>query len=186
MLPIRPGFGPMPSPSRCWAIMVRSIPFRQPHWTRARLAGLRGRRSRIFADLLTNGSDSYQLNNAGGGDPPGSIPSQRSSPSPEAWKLTRHGRRSARLVRLQHAMREPWDGPAGLIYLDGRYAIAHEDRNGYRPLRYVETKDGLFHLPPRSARWRSRPPRSPIRFSWGQGRSSRSTWMKGASTPTMS
>ena len=33
------------------------------NWTRARLAGLRGRRARIFADLLTNGSDSYQLNN---------------------------------------------------------------------------------------------------------------------------
>jgi len=24
--------------------------------------------------------------------------------------------------------------------------LRHGDRNGYRPLRYVETKDGLFHL----------------------------------------
>ncbi|HEY8284838.1 MAG TPA: glutamate synthase-related protein [Chloroflexota bacterium] len=41
--------------------------------------------------------------------------------------------------RLQEAMREPWDGPAGLVYYDGRWLIAHLDRNGLRPLFVQET-----------------------------------------------
>ncbi len=39
------------------------------------------------------------------------------------------------------ALSEPWDGPAGLIYYDGKTAIAHLDRNGLRPLRVVRTDD---------------------------------------------
>ena len=41
--------------------------------------------------------------------------------------------------RIQQATREPWDGPAGLIYYDGRWLIAHLDRNGLRPLFVQET-----------------------------------------------
>jgi len=36
---------------------------------------------------------------------------------------------------------EPWDGPAGLVVTDGRYAVCTTDRNGLRPARYVITKD---------------------------------------------
>ncbi len=36
---------------------------------------------------------------------------------------------------------EPWDGPAGLVITDGRYAVCTMDRNGLRPARYVITKD---------------------------------------------
>jgi glutamate synthase (NADPH) large chain len=36
---------------------------------------------------------------------------------------------------------EPWDGPAGLVITDGRYAVCTTDRNGLRPARYVITKD---------------------------------------------
>lgn len=36
---------------------------------------------------------------------------------------------------------EPWDGPAGIVLTDGRYAVCCLDRNGLRPARYVITKD---------------------------------------------
>ncbi|MFI3302003.1 MAG: glutamate synthase large subunit [Rikenellaceae bacterium] len=39
---------------------------------------------------------------------------------------------------------EPWDGPAALIFSDGRYAGGMLDRNGLRPTRYTLTKDGLM------------------------------------------
>lgn len=35
---------------------------------------------------------------------------------------------------------EPWDGPAGLVMTDGRYAACALDRNGLRPARYVITR----------------------------------------------
>jgi len=36
---------------------------------------------------------------------------------------------------------EPWDGPAGIVFTDGRYASCIMDRNGLRPARYVITRD---------------------------------------------
>jgi len=36
---------------------------------------------------------------------------------------------------------EPWDGPAGIVLTDGRYACCTLDRNGLRPARWVITKD---------------------------------------------
>jgi glutamate synthase (NADPH/NADH) large chain len=36
---------------------------------------------------------------------------------------------------------EPWDGPAGIVLTDGRYAACVMDRNGLRPARYVITAD---------------------------------------------
>jgi glutamate synthase (NADPH/NADH) large chain len=36
---------------------------------------------------------------------------------------------------------EPWDGPAGIVLTDGRYAACSLDRNGLRPARYVITND---------------------------------------------
>lgn len=41
---------------------------------------------------------------------------------------------------------EPWDGPAGIVLSDGRYAACNLDRNGLRPARYVITKDNLITL----------------------------------------
>lgn len=39
---------------------------------------------------------------------------------------------------------EPWDGPAGIVMSDGRFAACNLDRNGLRPARYVITKDKLI------------------------------------------
>jgi glutamate synthase (NADPH/NADH) large chain len=36
---------------------------------------------------------------------------------------------------------EPWDGPAGIVLTDGRYAACCLDRNGLRPARFVITRD---------------------------------------------
>ena len=36
---------------------------------------------------------------------------------------------------------EPWDGPAGIVATDGRYAACTLDRNGLRPARWVITRD---------------------------------------------
>ncbi|WP_297474541.1 glutamate synthase large subunit [uncultured Photobacterium sp.] len=41
---------------------------------------------------------------------------------------------------------EPWDGPAGIVMSDGRYAACNLDRNGLRPARYVITKDKLITI----------------------------------------
>ncbi len=39
---------------------------------------------------------------------------------------------------------EPWDGPAGLVITDGRYAVCGLDRNGLRPSRWVKTTNGFI------------------------------------------
>ena len=39
---------------------------------------------------------------------------------------------------------EPWDGPAALLFSDGRYAGGMLDRNGLRPCRYLITEDGML------------------------------------------
>ena len=52
---------------------------------------------------------------------------------------------------------EPWDGPAGIVLTDGRYACCTLDRNGLRPARWVITRDrhitvaseaGVWDYPP--------------------------------------
>ena len=39
---------------------------------------------------------------------------------------------------------EPWDGPAALLFSDGRYAGGMLDRNGLRPSRYTITRQGVM------------------------------------------
>ena len=39
---------------------------------------------------------------------------------------------------------EPWDGPAALLFSDGRYAGGMLDRNGLRPARYLITKNDMM------------------------------------------
>ena len=44
------------------------------------------------------------------------------------------------------ALMEPWDGPAAIAFTDGKVVGATLDRNGLRPARYLETKDGFVLL----------------------------------------
>jgi glutamate synthase (NADPH) large chain len=65
---------------------------------------------------------------------------------PEAWA------KDEGLMKAEHralyaycnAVMEPWDGPAAICATDGRWIVAGKDRNGLRPLRAMETHDGLL------------------------------------------
>ena len=52
---------------------------------------------------------------------------------------------------------EPWDGPAGVVLTDGRYAVCLLDRNGLRPARWVTTKNGYITLASEVGVWNYRP-----------------------------
>ncbi|MDB6014769.1 MAG: glutamate synthase large subunit [Gammaproteobacteria bacterium] len=41
---------------------------------------------------------------------------------------------------------EPWDGPAGIVLTDGRYAACTLDRNGLRPARFVITRNRFLTI----------------------------------------
>ena len=41
---------------------------------------------------------------------------------------------------------EPWDGPAGIVLTDGRYAACTLDRNGLRPARFVITQNRFLTI----------------------------------------
>ncbi len=63
---------------------------------------------------------------------------------PEAWE--QHATMDARqraFYEYHAAMMEPWDGPAAMVFTDGRQIGATLDRNGLRPARYIITNDDL-------------------------------------------
>ena len=61
---------------------------------------------------------------------------------PPAWQNTWELDSELRAFLEYNSMHmEPWDGPAGIVLSDGRYASCALDRNGLRPARYVITKD---------------------------------------------
>jgi glutamate synthase (NADPH/NADH) large chain len=61
---------------------------------------------------------------------------------PPAWQNTWELDSDLRAFLEYNSMHmEPWDGPAGVVLSDGRYASCVLDRNGLRPARYVISKD---------------------------------------------
>ncbi len=61
---------------------------------------------------------------------------------PPAWQNIEHLDPDLRAFYEYNSMHlEPWDGPAGIVLTDGRYAACVLDRNGLRPARYVITED---------------------------------------------
>jgi glutamate synthase domain-containing protein 2/glutamate synthase domain-containing protein 1/glutamate synthase domain-containing protein 3 len=66
---------------------------------------------------------------------------------PPAWEGDTTLDAPVRAFLDYHAsLMEPWDGPALVVFSDGRYVGAALDRNGLRPARYVITTDGLVLL----------------------------------------
>jgi glutamate synthase (NADPH/NADH) large chain/glutamate synthase (ferredoxin) len=63
---------------------------------------------------------------------------------PEPWEqhTTMDERRKA-FYEYHAAMMEPWDGPASIVFTDGRQIGATLDRNGLRPSRYCITDDDM-------------------------------------------
>ena len=48
---------------------------------------------------------------------------------------------------------EPWDGPAGIVLTDGRYAACTLDRNGLRPARFVITRNRFLTIASETGVW---------------------------------
>ncbi|MBQ7208133.1 MAG: glutamate synthase large subunit [Lentisphaeria bacterium] len=66
---------------------------------------------------------------------------------PQAWGAKYYMGRDVRSFFEYHsALMEPWDGPAAVVFTDGRNPGAILDRNGLRPARYTKCKNGLFVL----------------------------------------
>ncbi|NKF21167.1 glutamate synthase large subunit [Solimonas marina] len=91
-----------------------------------------------------SGSDSQSLDNmlevllAGGMD----IFASMRALIPPAWQNVEDLDSDVRAFYEYNSVNmEPWDGPAGVVITDGRYAACTLDRNGLRPARYVITTD---------------------------------------------
>lgn len=95
----------------------------------------------------TTGSDSSSLDNmldfliAGGLDP---IHALRVLIPPAFEKHPLMSAKARAFYRYQAMHMEPWDGPAGIVMTEGRYAMCILDRNGLRPARYCLSNDGLL------------------------------------------
>ncbi len=57
---------------------------------------------------------------------------------------------------------EPWDGPAGVVLTDGRYALCTLDRNGLRPARYCITRNRCLTIASETGVW-DYPPEDVVR-----------------------
>ena len=123
------------------------------NWSKARTPKLS---SPLLPDLhsvtpLVNesGSDSSSLDNmlellvTGGVE----LPKALRMLIPPAWQNIEDIDPDLKAFYQYHAMHmEPWDGPAGIVLTDGRYACCLLDRNGLRPARWVTTTDGFITL----------------------------------------
>ncbi len=121
------------------------------NWMRAREATLESElfgadAERIKPIIDETGSDSTQIDNA----LELLIQSGRSIAHsfmmliPEAWSSHEHMQAYKKEFYEYHAtMMEPWDGPASIVFTDGRFVGGSLDRNGLRPSRYCVTEDDL-------------------------------------------
>jgi len=64
---------------------------------------------------------------------------------PESWNDKNPISKDLKYFYEYHAaFMEPWDGPASMVFCDGRFVGGTLDRNGLRPSRYVITKNDLI------------------------------------------
>lgn len=74
-----------------------------------------------------------------------SLPHAMAMLVPESWNQKNPISDNLRAFYEYHStFMEPWDGPATLLFSDGRYAGGMLDRNGLRPARYLITHDDLM------------------------------------------
>jgi len=94
--------------------------------------------------VSTSGSDSNSMDNMLEGMMAGGLDIFRAMRYliPPAWQNVETMDPDLRAYYEYSSMHmEPWDGPAGVVLTDGRYAACALDRNGLRPARYIITKD---------------------------------------------
>lgn len=65
---------------------------------------------------------------------------------PPAWEDSVFDDDEKAFFEYQSLLMKPWDGPAAVAFTDGNTVLAHLDRNGLRPLRYVVTEEGIIVL----------------------------------------
>lgn len=104
---------------------------------------------KITPVIMPGGSDSASFDNVlellvmGGR----SLPHAMMMMIPEAWGNKYLMGEDKRAFYEYHAsFMEPWDGPAAMVFADGRYIGGVLDRNGLRPARYTITRDGIVVL----------------------------------------
>jgi len=74
-----------------------------------------------------------------------SLPHAMAMLVPESWNQKNPISDNLRAFYEYHStFMEPWDGPATLLFSDGRYAGGMLDRNGLRPARYLVTHDDIM------------------------------------------
>ncbi|MDR1360619.1 MAG: glutamate synthase subunit alpha, partial [Deltaproteobacteria bacterium] len=126
-------------------------------WLSLREAGLasplfgreEGEMRKIFPLLEPAASDSASLDNAlefliRGGR---SLEHAMAMLIPQAWgEKYPMGPDLRGFFEFHAGLMEPWDGPAAVVFTDGFRVGACLDRNGLRPARYLQTRDGLLVL----------------------------------------
>ena len=66
---------------------------------------------------------------------------------PPAWQNTQTLDPDIRSFHEYNSMHiEPWDGPAGIVMADGKWALCILDRNGLRPARYQLDKSNIITI----------------------------------------
>jgi glutamate synthase (NADPH) large chain len=120
-------------------------------WMQARESILKsdvlGDLEKIYPVIEANKSDSASLDNVlefliMSGK---SLPYAMSVLIPESWNEKNPISPELKAFYQYHStFMEPWDGPASLIFSDGRYIGGMLDRNGLRPSRFVITKDDMM------------------------------------------
>ena len=76
-----------------------------------------------------------------------SMPNAMTAMIPESWNSRNPIPDSLKAYYEYNSIfMEPWDGPAAVLFTDGKLAGGMLDRNGLRPVRYTVTNDGLFIL----------------------------------------
>ena len=66
---------------------------------------------------------------------------------PQPWEKDAQMDKDLRAFYEFHShLMDPWDGPAGMVLTNGIQVAAVLDRNGLRPARYIETRDGRLIL----------------------------------------
>ncbi|UJB19327.1 MULTISPECIES: glutamate synthase large subunit [Lysobacter] len=106
--------------------------------------------------VSTDGSDSQSLDNmlevlqAGGMD---LLKAMRILIPPATQSLEYKDADLAAFYEYYALNTEPWDGPAGIVTCDGRYAACTLDRNGLRPARWLRSRDRHFLIASEAGVW---------------------------------
>jgi glutamate synthase domain-containing protein 2/glutamate synthase domain-containing protein 1/glutamate synthase domain-containing protein 3 len=118
-------------------------------WMRARATGELAARFAGIAPVGTSGSDSQTLDEAADlmRAEGFTLPHAVSRLLPAEWERDREMPDEVRaFYEYQSLVSEPWEGPAALVFCDGRHIGAALDRNGFRPARVIRAADGLIAI----------------------------------------